>query len=89
MLSLIGISPRLLLQSHFIHFVVLTKSFQLIRLSLRLLKGHKKTSLKAPDGPFQSRRLFKHYVLALSFHSPLVLRSSKPSANVVFDRSKS
>ena len=89
MLSLIGINPRLLLQSHFIPFVVLTKSFLLLRLSLRLSKGHKKTSLKAPDGPFQSRRLFKHYVLALSFYSPLVLRSSKPNANAVFDRYKS
>ena len=77
MLSLIGLSHRLLLQSHLIPFVVLTKSFQLIRFSLRLSKGHKKTSLKAPDGPFQSRRLFKHYVLALSFYSPFVF--SPPS----------
>ena len=88
-LSLIGLSPRLLLQSHFIPLVVLTKSFQLIRFSLRLSKGHKKTSLKAPDEPFQSRRLFKHYVLVLSFYSPYVLRSSKPSANVFFDRPES
>ena len=57
--------------SHHIPLVVLTKSFQLIRLSLRLSKGHKKTSLKAPDGPFQLNLFKQCYVLALSFDSLL------------------